>query len=129
MNNPEDIVWNTITDSAKSRFDYHEFASELADFGEGRIAENILFMTIIGHAKKCPPEDIASDISDQLQLMGLGIDHAELLEFVINRSEDLLLEIKATEQALALYEIGLQSPGILVQVRSILKSRSRNSEA
>ena len=129
MNNPEDIVWNTITDSAKSRFDYAEFASGLADIGEERIADNILFMTIIGHAQKRSSEDIASDISDQLLLMALGIDHAELLEFVVNRSEDLLLEIKATEQALALYEMGLKTPGILVQVRSILKSRSRNSEA
>jgi len=70
MTSPEDIVWNTITDSAKTRFDYVTFES---DFDDGTMAENILFLTIIGHAQGESVEHIASDISTQLLLLGLGL--------------------------------------------------------
>ena len=128
MTNPEDIVWNAITDSAKTRFDYAEFASGLSEFDDGTMADNMLFMTIIGHAQNQSVEAIANDLSNQFLMLGLGGDKSELLEFVTDRGRDLPLEIKAADQALAFYKMGLQTPGILVQVRSILKSQPKNQE-
>jgi|JI6StandDraft_1071083.scaffolds.fasta_scaffold49844_2 hypothetical protein len=129
MKKPEDIVWDTITDSAKTRFDYAEFASGLSEFDDGTMADNMLFLTIMGHAQKQSVEAIANDLSNQCLMLGLGGDPAALLEFVADRGRDLPLEIKAANQALAFYEMGLQTPGILVQVRSILKVQRKNEEA
>lgn len=121
MSAPEDIVWNTITDSAKTRFDYHSFASDLSDFDNGTMAEKVLFMTIIGHAQERPINVIVSDISQKLLLLGLGMDEAALREFVGNRLTDLPREIKAASQALAFFDMGLKPPGVMFQVRSILQ--------
>lgn len=126
MPNSEDIVWNTITDSAKTRFDFAEFASDLSEFDDGTMANNMLFLTIIGHAQKQSSDNIVNDLSNHFLMVGLGGDRAELLKFVVARGCDLTLEIKAAEHALALYDMGLQTPAILVQVRSVLKSRLAN---
>ena len=129
MKDPEAIVWDAINDSAKTRFDYAEFASGMSEFDDGTMAENMLFQAIVGHARKQSAEDIANDLSKQFIMLGLGADQADLLDFVTDRGRDLSQEIKATCQALALYDMGLQTPGILVQVRSILKAQPKNEEA
>ena len=121
MNTPEDIVWNTITDSAKTRFDYSSFESGLSEFDDGTMAENALFMTIIGHAQERSIDAITSDISQQFLLLGLGMDKDALREFVENRLADLPREIKAASQALTFFARGSKPPGVLVQVRSILQ--------
>ena len=118
--NPEDIVWNTITDSAKLRFGYDDFSSGLSEFDDGAMAENMLFLTIVGHAQKQSSKAIANDISNQFLMLNLGGDPEALLEFVEDRKKDLSSEIQATSIALALFEMGLNAPGVLVQVRSII---------
>lgn len=121
MENPEDIVWDTITDSAKKRFDFDEFAAGYSEFDDGTMAENTLFQTIIGLAQDNEIEDIADELSMQFLLIGLSVDKQEMINFVTERSKDSTLEIKAAYQAIVFYERGAQTPGILVQVRSILK--------
>ena len=120
MNEPEDIVWNAITDSAKTRFDYPRFLSGFAGFGNDNIAENILFMTIAGHATGDSSDKIAAQINQHLALIGYSFPADDLMKFISDRQSDLFREIKATETALSLFDMGLQTPGILVQVRSLL---------
>ena len=120
MSQPKDIVWNEITDSAKKRFDYSEFQRTFADFDNDNIAENILFLTIAGHAAGDSSGDIAAEINQQLVLIGYSFADDDLPRFISDRQFDLFREIKAMETALALFEMGLQTPGILVQVRSLL---------
>lgn len=120
MNQPKDIVWNAITDSAKTRFDYSEFERAFADFHNDNIAENILFLTIAGHAAEDSTEDIAAEINQQLVLIGYSFADDALTKFISDRQSDLFREIKAMETASALFEMGLQTPGILVQTRSLL---------
>jgi len=129
MKNPEDIVWDTITDSAKKRFDYDGFAAGYSEFDDGTMAENTLFQTIIGLAQEKKIEDIANELSTQFLLIGLGADKKELIEFVTDRSRDSTLEIKAAYQALVFYDRGAKTPGILVQVRSILNDWPKINEA
>ena len=120
MSEPEDIVWNAITDSAKTRFDYPGFLSGFAGLGNDNIAENILFVTISGHAAGDSSEKIAAQINQHLALVGYSFPTDDLMKFISDRQSDLFREIKATEAALSLFDMGLQTPGILVQVRSLL---------
>ena len=121
MCTPEDLVWNTITDSAKTRFDYSTLKSSLSQFDPGTMAENVLFMTILGHVQEQSVDQIASDIHQQFLLFGLLSQKDQWCKFVADRLDDLQLEIKAADQAVALFEMGLKPPGVLVQVRSILQ--------
>jgi hypothetical protein len=116
MNSPRDIVWNAITESAKSRFDYSAFAGSAND----TISENILFIILEGHAAGDSVEAIAKRINGQLLLIGYNIPDAELLKYISDRKADCFREIKATETSMALFKMGLKTPGVLLQVRSVL---------
>ena len=118
MGSYEDIVWDAITDSAKGRFDYAAFEANFSEFGYGNIAENILFMTIVGHVQKHSVEKIASDIRGQLLMMGVAGKERWIDEFVEARQEDLKSEISAAEMAIALTQMGVDTPKILDLVRS-----------
>ena len=121
MKQSENIVWDTITESAKKRFDYDSFSKTFADMHDDNVAENVLFMTIAGHAAGHSAEQITADINQQFLLIGFSLD-GDFKQFVADRRSDLFREIKAAEQALAFFDMGLQTPGILVQVRSILNT-------
>jgi len=111
MSQPKDIVWNTITDSAKKRFDYDEFQRAFADLDNDNIAESILFLTIAGHAAGDSAKDIAAAINQQLLLVGYSFADGQLMSFISHRRFDLCREIKAAETAMSLFEMGLQTPG------------------
>ena len=120
MKQSKDIVWNTITDSAKTRFDYDNFRQVFVEMHNATVPENVLSMTITGHAAGHSTDEIAAEINQWFLLIAYSIDEDYLKKFIEDRRSDLFREIKAAEQALAFYEMGLQTPGILVQVRSIL---------
>jgi len=116
----KDIVWNAITDSAKNRFDYAKFQRAFADSGSYALAENILFMTIAGHASRKSTSDIAANINQQFLLIGYSFPEIELNQFISERKTDLFREIEATEIAIAFFQMGLKPSDILVQVRCLL---------
>jgi hypothetical protein len=120
MENSQDIVWDTITDSAKTKFDYPAFERIFSDAGNSHLPENILFLTIAGHAAQHSTEEIVTDINRELALLGIGLSDADLRRFVTEKDADLKREILAARTAIALFERGLKPPGVLVQVRSML---------
>lgn len=120
MSEPREIIWNAITESAKARFDYSAFEKAFADFDDSNIAENVLFMTIAGHAAGHSVEDIATHVKQKFLLIGYGYDNDALTNFILNRRSDLWREIEAMETALLLFQQGLQTPAVLVQTRSLL---------
>jgi hypothetical protein len=121
MNQPEDIIWNAITDSAKKRFGYDEFQKAFAIIDDDNITENVLSLIIAGHAAGHSAKKIVADIKGHLVLVGFSFPEDALLSFISDRRTDLGVEIKATETAKSLLENGWEIPGILVQVRSMLK--------
>ncbi|MBN8417832.1 MAG: hypothetical protein J0L73_02805 [Verrucomicrobia bacterium] len=123
MPTPKDVIWNTITDSAKTRFDYDEYKSSFSELGNENAVENILFMIIVGYAEEQSVDEIVSKISKQLLLIGFGGDVTKLNVLVVGLQKSLPFEIKATQQALAFFDMGLKPPGILVQVKSILGNK------
>jgi hypothetical protein len=121
MQHTEDIVWDAITDSAKTRFDYQAFERVFSDTGSSHLPENVLFLTIVGHAAEHSPDEIVADINRELALLGIGVSESDLRDFVTERRGDLKREVLATMTARALFEQGAKPPGVLVQVRSILE--------
>lgn len=115
-----DRVWDVITESAKSRFDFDSFEQSFEGMGETHIAENLLFMTLAGIAQDRSSEEIVKNIQRNFLLLGISVDTAEFVEFVDQRRKDSAAEIVATKTALALFEMGAETPGVLVQTRSIL---------
>jgi hypothetical protein len=80
-----------------------------ADMHRDSVPENILFQTIAGHAAGPSTDEIAAEISQQFLLIGHTLDENYLKRFIENRRSDLFREIKAAEQALAFYDMGLQT--------------------
>ncbi|HEY5040903.1 MAG TPA: hypothetical protein VIK53_02770 [Verrucomicrobiae bacterium] len=122
MQQSEDIVWNTITASAKTRFNYKKFEEAFSDLGNDNIAENILFLAVSGFAVEHSIDDVATDINSKLALIGFGFGKGDLQQFLVNKETELKTEIRATKIAMQLFGQGFKVPGILVQVQSILKS-------
>ncbi len=120
MKQQVDIIWDTITNSAKSRIDYNDFKESFDGFGNQNMMENVLFMMICGCAAKKPVDAIAQDVNRELLPLGLVFPDAELQSFLNDNANKLKNEIRATDIALSLLAQGRQIPGVLVQVKSVL---------
>lgn len=94
-------------ESAKTRFDYHEFEKIFSDTGSAHLPESVLRMTIEGYAMEHSPEEIAADITRELALLGIGFPEADLLCFVEEKKAELKREVLAAVVAVALFEQGL----------------------
>lgn len=126
MQHPEDIVSDTIMESAKTRFYYHEFESIFSDTGNSHLPEIVLRMTIEGYAMEHSPEEIVANVNREIALRSIRFPEADLRRFVEAKKVELKREILATIVAVALFDQGAKPPGVLVQVRSILE---RTNEA
>ncbi|TAK97431.1 MAG: hypothetical protein EPO07_13325 [Verrucomicrobia bacterium] len=122
MQQPEDIVWDAITESAKTRFDYNEFEKAFGELNDPDVADNILLMTVAGYAAVHSSEEIAAEIKTQLLMIGFGFREGGPELFLVGKETQLKNEIRAAGIAMELFAQGAQQPGVLVQVRSILKS-------
>ena len=117
---PEDMVWNKITNSAKTRFDYDSFNEAFDDFGNDNISENILFMIVAGYAEEKSSNELAEQINNELLPLGCMFSDDDLQDLLLNKSSELKSEILATSLAANLLNQGRQVPEILVQVDRIL---------
>ena len=122
MQQPEDKVWNAITESAKTRFDFNEFDQAFSEFDLPNASDNVLFMIIAGYAARHSPEKIASDIRMQFAAISIGFREGALERLMKDKETQLKTEIRATAIAMAHFERGAKVPGVLVSVRSILAS-------
>jgi len=120
MKQPIDIVWDTIINSAKNRFDYDEFKAPFSILDNENAPENILFKIIIGYVGKKLNVEIAGEIQQALFPLGLCFPDGALDYFLTNKAVELKKEIRATDIALSLHAQGRKIPDILVQVNSIL---------
>lgn len=117
MRQAEDIVWSTITESAKRRFDYDGFRNRLSASGDERVAEYILFQIITGYAEELSLEELLSKILEDMRLFGYSFSAAELEEFLADKKEILKAEILAAKEALFGFAQGKDAPSLLVQIQ------------
>jgi len=122
MNQPEDKIWNVITNSAKTKFDYEDFRATFDGVPEENVSENILFMVIAGLAEGKSKDEIAGNINRELLPLALAFSESTLEDFLANKGVEFEEEIRATKVAAALLAQGRQVPGVLIQVVSMLKT-------
>ncbi|MDH3346403.1 MAG: hypothetical protein OEL75_04385 [Kiritimatiellaceae bacterium] len=120
MRQAEDIVWSTITESAKCRLDYTGFKNSLGASGDDRTAEFILFQIIEGYAEDLSLTDILSKIRGDLLLFGYTVSDDELNAVLADKKEVLEKEISAAKEALSEFVKGTHADDVLVQVSSLL---------
>ena len=120
MEEPGDIVWKVIIDSAKKRFDYSAFEKGFADFDNDNLAEDILFLTIGGLAEGGSVDDIAAKINQEFLLDGLSFGDDQLPRFISQRNLDLFREVKAMKTAESLSETGAQTLEIFAMMKNLL---------
>jgi hypothetical protein len=114
-----DKVWQTITDSAKTRFDYPAFEKIFSDTGNNHLPESVLFLTIAGHAGEHSVEEIVADINGEIAFLGIGLSE-DFGRFVTDIQVELRREILAARVAIGLFEQGGKPPEVLVSVRRLL---------
>ena len=120
MNDSTDRIWNKITNSAKTRFDYASLKEAFDNFGNANISENLLFMIIAGYADGKTNPDLKDHINGEMLPLGLMFSDDDLQDLLLNKSSELKSEILATSFAANLLNQGWQVPEILVQVDRIL---------
>jgi len=121
MRQAQDIVWNTITESAKRRFDYAEFKNSLSELGDDeRTAEYIIFQIVVGYAEGLSVKEVLSKVTGDLLLFGCLVSNDELIAFLADKKEILNEEICAAEMALEEFDQGASSDIVLAHVRSLL---------
>ena len=108
-----EFVWDAITNSAKTRFDYADFESGFDSISNDHIVDNILFMIIAGYANGDTNEKISQDINMKLLMLGCKI---ELGEFLSNKQDCFSNEIIATKTASLFFSMGLNAPAVMMQI-------------
>jgi len=116
----EEKIFDKITDSAKARFDYSSFSSELNDYKEN-LAENILFTIISSLSVEEDVNIISLKLFNELLMCGLKWDLELIKQFVTDRKVDLQLEIFATNLAANMLHNGENPLTVLNAVNQILK--------
>lgn len=103
MENTEDFVWNRITNSAKTRFDYASFEKDCNEVNKN-IAENILFAIIVGFASKETNEAISMKVYNQMLMTGFQWELNDIQNFIEGKDKLFKLEIYLTQLAASLME-------------------------
>jgi len=117
----EDLIWDRITESAMSKFDFAAFQEEVAGVtGEENVAENIVFMTIVGFASGKDDNSVAESIYNQIILSGFVWEFPVIEQFVSGKKEIFKLEIYATNLAYSLLEETKDTSIVLTAVNQLL---------
>ena len=119
MNTIENQIWDTITNSAKKKFDYTSFEEGFEDYDEN-IAENILFKIIASYAANEKDETIAAIIFNDLLITGFVIDKNVLDSFLVGKKELFKVEIYCTQFARDLLQDGNSNFSVLNSINKLL---------
>lgn len=119
MTSSSDIVWDTITNSAKTKFDYTSFEEQFDD-EEENLADNILFKTIIGFVNKKTNEVIALELYNDMMMIGFIWELEDIQEFIKDKEILLKSEIYACQIANSLLEDGKDPLMVLNAINQLL---------
>ena len=122
---PEDIIWNTLTASARIQFDNKAFRKEFGPLDNERILDTMLFQILEGFAEGESAQKIAEHISHDLQMLKYTFAGQDFEPFIALQKTNFAKEIEATTLALTLFGEGKEIPWILNQVaRFVLRLHS-----
>lgn len=139
--NYEDLIWNLITESAKSKFDYAKFENhfgEIYDNDEidkdkkdldevdldldsiGNIAENILFIIIASLASGQDKSIISGKIFNEIILTGFVWEIEKIENFIEDKEELFHSEIYCFNLAMSMLDNGEDIDSILAAMNTFL---------
>ncbi len=118
----KDTIRDTITNSAKTRFDYKSFAGGF-DFGDGKIPEKILLRVIDGLASGETKEQVARQLDLDVWQLGCGFEEHFLEKFLEHKENELKNEILVTQLARTMLEQGSQPVAVLNAVHQMLHEK------
>lgn len=110
-----DNIWNIITDSAKSRFDYVTLEDELSCN-----LDNFLFAIIMGLALGEAKNTIALKLMNHMMMAGYMIDKDDILKTIEDNEKAFGLEVLATRMANDRLERGDDPLSVYVTVSQFL---------
>ena len=126
MKNIEETIWDTITNSAKKRFDYKSLEEVFRKMGDGNVAENILCKIIVGLASGETKEVLARQINTEIILLGYCIEEHYLEKLLEHKEEELKTEIPVAQFAHAMLSQGSHHVTILNEVLKMLNRPPQN---
>jgi len=117
----EDLIWDRITQSAMSKFDFAAFVERLKSATEDEtVAENIVFLSIIEFASGKTEEEIAEILYNQIVLSGFVWEFEEVQKYLENKKELFAIEIYAANLAYTLLEETKDPAVVLTAVNQLL---------
>lgn len=117
----EDIIWDRITQSAISKFDYATFRERLKTATDDEtVAENIVFLSIIEFASGKTENEVAEVLYNQIVLSGFVWEFDEVKHFLENKKQVFSIEIYAVNLAYSLLEETKDPALVLTAVNQLL---------
>ena len=115
MISAEEKIWNTITDSAKTKFDYAALEESISDAADG-----FLFQIIMGLAFGEDKETTVTKVHNQLLMLGLIVQEKEVLDFMDEHAPLFGAEILASKIAGDMLNKGSDPMMVYGAVRQLL---------
>jgi hypothetical protein len=117
----ENVIWDRITQSAMSKFDYAAFRERLKSATEDEtVAENIVFLTIIEFASGKSEDEISELLYNQIVLSGFVWEFEEIQRYVEDKKQTFSIEIYAVSLAYTLLEETKDPAVVLTAVNQLL---------
>ena len=117
----EDLIWDRITQSAMSKFDFAAFMERLKSATEDEtVAENIVFLSIIEFASGKTEEEIAEILYNKIVLSGFVWEFEEVQRYLENKKDLFAIEIYAANLAYTLLEETKDPAVVLTAVNQLL---------
>lgn len=117
----ENLIWDRITQSAMSKFDFAAFRERLRSAtDDATVAENIVFLSIIEFASGKNEKEIAEMLYNQIILSGFVWEFEEVQSYLENKRDIFSVEIYAVNLAYSLLEETKDPALVLVAVNQLL---------
>ena len=115
MKNIEDKIWDSITNSAKSKFDFASFKKNMPQF-----ADNALFKIIVDFAMNKPINAIAGELHNQVLMTGFVWKMDDINDFLEGKKEILKHEIYIAQLAADMLQNGNSPQGVFTTITGLL---------
>ncbi len=118
----ENLIWTTITNSAKRRFNYSEFRDgfPLDEETNEIMADNVVWMIINGFQIDKSSEIITAELFNQILLTGLILKKEELTAFVLDKKDLFKTEIGISRLATDMLNNGSDVESVYLVVTKLL---------
>lgn len=119
MDNIESLIWDTITRSAKTKFDYKNFEKQLKDANEN-IIDGLLFLIIDGFAKGEAKTEIITRVLQRAMLKKLNWKEFDIIRFIDDKEQLFKVEIYAANVVQGMLKEHKEPATILTTVNKML---------